>query len=90
MGLLLLFSGLLALMIPSMELEGGSKLPVGGFVTAGCWILGAALLSGHLLVLMAGWFRPFCSGSVSPDWHVVAYMTVPVGIDWLWPDWWLR
>ena len=51
MGLLLLFFGALTLLFPSMELEGGSKLPVGGFVTAGCWILGAALLSGHLLVL---------------------------------------
>ena len=65
MGLILLFLGSLALLLPSFELGGGSKLPVGGFVTAGCWILGAALLSGHLLVLLAGWFRPFCSGSVS-------------------------
>ena len=65
MGLLLLFFGALTLLFPSMELEGGSKLPVGGFVTAGCWILGAALLSGHLLVLFAGWFRPFCFGPVS-------------------------
>ena len=65
MGLLLLFFGALTLLFPSMELEGGSKLPVGGFVTAGCWILGAALLSGHFLVLLAGWFRSCCSGPVS-------------------------
>jgi putative ABC transport system permease protein len=65
MGLMLLLLGALALLFPSMELEGGSKLPVGGFVTAGCWILGAALLSGHLLVFLAGCFRPLCSGAVS-------------------------
>jgi len=65
MGLMLLLLGALALLFPSMELEGGSKLPVGGFVTAGCWILGAALLSGHLLVFLAGCLRPLCTGVVS-------------------------
>ena len=32
---------------------GGSNLPIGGFLAAGFWILGAALLSGHVLVFLA-------------------------------------
>jgi putative ABC transport system permease protein len=40
-------------------------MPVGGFLSAGFWILGAALLSGHALVMLAGWFRPVCTQPVS-------------------------
>lgn len=63
-GLGLLLLGGIALLFPPFVMEAGSNMPVGGFLAAGCWILGAALLSGHVLVLLAGWVRPFCSGPV--------------------------
>ena len=64
-GLGLLIIGGIALLFPPYEMIGGSKMPAGGFVAAGCWVLGSALLSGHLLVLLAGWIRPICTGAVS-------------------------
>ena len=64
-GILLLIFGALALLPPPFLMEGGSKMPVGGFLAAGAWILGAALLSGQMLVVLAGWLRPFCQGPVS-------------------------
>ena len=64
-GLGLLILGGIALLFPPYEMIGGSKMPAGGFVAAGCWVLGSALLSGHLLVLLAGWIRPICTGAVS-------------------------
>ena len=64
-GLVLLGLGGVALLPPPFVMEAGSKMPVGGFVAAGCWILGAALLSGNVLVLLAGWVRPICTGPVS-------------------------
>jgi putative ABC transport system permease protein len=64
-GIFLLGFGALALLPPPFMMEGGSKMPVGGFLAAGAWILGAALLSGQMLVLLAGWLRPFCQGPVS-------------------------
>ena len=64
-GLGLLILGGLALLFPPYEMTGGSKMPAGGFVAAGCWVLGSALLSGHLLVFLAKWFRPFATGPVS-------------------------
>ena len=64
-GLGLLIIGGIALLIPPYEMTGGSKMPAGGFVAAGCWVPGSALLSGHLLVLLAGWMRPICTGAVS-------------------------
>ncbi len=64
-GLGLLIIGGMALLFPPYEMNGGSKMPAGGFVASGCWVLGSALLSGHLLVLLAGWLRPFCTGAVT-------------------------
>ena len=64
-GLGLLILGGIALLFPPYEMIGGSKMPAGGFVAAGCWVLGSALLSGHLLVLLAGWIRPICTGAVT-------------------------
>ena len=64
-GLGLLIIGVIALLFPPYEMIGGSKMPAGGFVAAGCWVLGSALLSGHLLVLLAGWIRPICTGAVT-------------------------
>ena len=64
-GICLLLFGALALLPPPFLMEGGSNMPVGGFLAAGSWILGAALLSGQMLVLLARWLRPFCQGPVS-------------------------
>jgi putative ABC transport system permease protein len=64
-GLFLLIGGGVCLLFPPLSLEGGGKMPVGGFLSAGFWILGAALLSGHALVMLAGWFRPVCKQPVS-------------------------
>ncbi|MDG1173583.1 MAG: FtsX-like permease family protein [Opitutales bacterium] len=64
-GLGLLVLGGICLLFPPFVMEAGSNMPVGGFLAAGCWILGSALLSGHVLVLLAGWVRPFCTGPVA-------------------------
>jgi putative ABC transport system permease protein len=64
-GLSLLILGALALLFPPYELEGGSKLPAGGFLAAGAWVLGSALLSGQALIWIARWFRPLCTGPIS-------------------------
>ncbi len=64
-GLMLLLFGAFALVFPPYVMEAGSKMPVGGFLCAGSWILGLALLSGHSLVLLAGWLRPLCKGPVA-------------------------
>jgi putative ABC transport system permease protein len=52
-GLLLLVAGVAALWIPPPVMAGGSKMALGGFLAAGCWIFGAALLSGQLLTVLA-------------------------------------
>ena len=64
-GLFLLLSGGVCLLFPPLSLEGGGKIPVGGFLSAGFWILGSALLAGHALVMLASWFRPVCTQPVS-------------------------
>ena len=56
-GVGLLLIGGLFLLFPPYVMESGSKMPVGGFLASGCWILGAALLSGHVLVILAKLFR---------------------------------
>lgn len=59
-GLLLITLGALALLFPPLLIEGGSKVPAGGFMAAGAWIMGTALLSGQVLVWISGlvqkWF----------------------------------
>lgn len=52
-GLSLLLAGVVALWIPPPVMAGGSKMALGGFLAAGCWIFGAALLSGQLLTVLA-------------------------------------
>lgn len=64
-GAIFLVLGTLFLLLPPLPLEGGGKMAVGGFLTAGCWILGAAFSSGHLLVGLAGFFRPLSSSPAS-------------------------
>lgn len=52
-GLALVGAGLLCLLVPPLPLAGGARLPLGGFLAAGCAIIGAALLSGQTLVWIA-------------------------------------
>ncbi|MEO0508585.1 MAG: FtsX-like permease family protein [Verrucomicrobiota bacterium] len=49
-GIAALVLGCLSLFLPTPVMEGGSRLPLGGFIAAGLWIFGAALLSGAVLV----------------------------------------
>ena len=49
-GLLLIVGGLFALQLPAPVMESGGRISVGGYIAAGCWIFGAALLSGELMV----------------------------------------
>jgi putative ABC transport system permease protein len=65
LGILILIAGCLCLLIPPPALEGGARMPVGGFLAAGFWIFGAALLSGELMVLLARALRQFGLGPVS-------------------------
>ena len=64
-GVGLILIGGIFLLFPPYLMKSGSNMPVGGFIAAGCWILGAALLSGHVLVILAKWFRPFCTSPVA-------------------------
>ena len=64
-GVVLILIGGLFLLFPPVVIESGSKIPVGGFIASGCWILGAALLSGHVLVVLAGWARPIAKSPSS-------------------------
>ena len=64
-GIVLILSGLIFLVFPPFPLAGGGKMAIGGFLASGCWILGAALLSGHLLVRLAGLIKPYCAGSIT-------------------------
>jgi putative ABC transport system permease protein len=51
--------------LPSPVLESGGRIPVGGFIAAGCWIFGAALLSGECMVVLNRWLLRFGLGPVS-------------------------
>jgi putative ABC transport system permease protein len=53
-GSIFLLFGTVTLWFPPSELVGGSKVSIGGFLSAGVWILGAALLSGQVLVWISG------------------------------------
>jgi len=53
LALFLLLAGGLCLLIPAPVMSGGSKMAIGGFLAAACWIFGFALLSGQALVAMA-------------------------------------
>ena len=58
-GLFLILAGCFLLFLPPVDLEGGGKMALGGFLASGCWIFGSALLSGHLMIRLAGLFRSF-------------------------------
>ena len=64
-GIVLILSGLIFLVFPPFPLVGGGKMAIGGFLASGCWILGAALLSGHVLVRLAGLIKPYCAGPIT-------------------------
>ena len=63
-GILTILVGLLALKVPAPVLESGGRVPVGGFIAAGCCIFGAALLSGEWMVGFNRWLRRFNLGPV--------------------------
>ncbi len=63
-GLFTILTGALCLLIPPPLLDGGSRLPIGGFIAAGCWIFGAALLSGELMVWLMRALRGIQFGPV--------------------------
>ena len=62
LGVGFLLVGGLALLIPPPVMTGGAQMALGGFLAAGCWIFGAALLSGQVLVVLARGLRN-CSPS---------------------------
>jgi putative ABC transport system permease protein len=62
---LMVLLGLLALKVPAPVLESGGRIPVGGFVAAGCWIFAAALLSGECMVALNKGLLRFNLGPVS-------------------------
>ncbi|MFQ3223894.1 MAG: putative ABC transport system permease protein [Lentimonas sp.] len=62
LGLGFLLLGALALLLPPPVMAGGAQMALGGFLAAGCWIFGAALLSGQALVVLAKALR-HCSPS---------------------------
>ena len=64
-GIVLILSGLIFLVFPPVPFVGGGKMAIGGFLASGCWILGAALLSGHVLVRLAGLIKPYCAGPIT-------------------------
>ena len=64
-GVVLLALGGFCLLLPPLPLKAGGKIAAGGFLAAGSWILGAAFLSGHLLVGLAGFLRPLSSSPTS-------------------------
>lgn len=63
-GLALILLGTLVALLPPLELEGGAKVSLGGFLASGAWILGAALLSGQLMVWLSGLFQKLFSHPV--------------------------
>lgn len=54
-GWALVLSGVLTLGLGPIESEGGARIAIGGFLTAGFWIFGGAFLGGGFLVPIAGW-----------------------------------
>ena len=64
-GVLLILIGGLFLLLPPVVIESGSKIQVGGFLASRMPDTGAALLSGHVLVVLAGWVRPIATSPVT-------------------------
>jgi len=50
LGLCLLVLGALVLLLPPIPFGLGARLPLGGFLAAGFWVVGGAFLSGQILV----------------------------------------
>lgn len=59
--------GLLCLLLPPLQIEGGAKMALGGFLAAGLWISSLALLSGQFLVLLARTMQKLAS---HPVWRM--------------------
>lgn len=64
LGVAFVVIGLGLLWLPAWHLSGGGRLPVGAFLTAGCWILAGAQLSGVCLVGLAQLLRRWGAGAV--------------------------
>lgn len=60
----LVVSGVITLWIPTVVTDGGGRIALGGFLSAGFWILGGALLAGGLLGPVAGGIGRRVSGPV--------------------------
>ena len=65
LGSVLILAGLLALKLPAPVLAGGGRIAVGGYIAAGCWIFGAALLSGEWMVRLNRCLQGLCLGPAS-------------------------
>jgi putative ABC transport system permease protein len=63
-GYVLVLMGCVCLWLPPQRLSGGGQFSIGGFTAAGCWIFGAALLSGQVLTWLAGLCRRRVDGPV--------------------------
>ena len=63
-GILIILLGCLCLLIPPPLLTGGARMPLGGFMAAGFWIFGAALLGGELMVALCRYLRRLGGGPV--------------------------
>ncbi|MGF1448721.1 MAG: FtsX-like permease family protein [Opitutales bacterium] len=59
-GWLFLGLGLLLSQLPAIELTGGTRFPLGGYLAAFAWIVGGTLLAGRLIRPL-GWLLKRCS-----------------------------
>lgn len=64
LGVLALIAGSLCLLVPAPLLESGSRMPLGGFLAAGFWIFGGALLSGTVMAALSQSLRGLSGGAV--------------------------
>ncbi|MDF7798744.1 FtsX-like permease family protein [Pontiellaceae bacterium B1224] len=69
-GIILLVAGGLASLVGPLNLGPGNHFPLGGYLAATCWLLGAAILSGNLIQIIPGLAQPLAEKS--PIWRMAA------------------